>query len=607
MATFRVNGDSYAGIVDAINEIRANNYKELKRYPSNYEGIIEALKDLGSLGDIGLGETPPGWNIILDEDGNIIDSGYIQTPREGQLWFDTRQGRLFVYTGGAWYQANGADGLTVVGPDQPEREVIGALWYNTTSSSLYINDGTTWSIVGGTSAYSTTTLPLSNPTTNAFSTSAGIVSDPTNLVTQENYNTWSYQAINALEAAVLTLPTEVPNANTSGPNAPANPDENDLWFDTFTKELKIYREGEWVPVSAITDAEFNALKNTIDSNDSARQNDISAINIAITALESQDNHSYTIGTATKQLEGEGINPGIWLKDEKGRSTGLSITGDGSVNVSEDQHEIVISAQAIESAIDAIERDYLTSLDKSELQTSINAINSTIAGFTYPSATAFADLETFVNSLPTHTELNNRLSLNGGTLSGDINLSGYRVRNVAAPINSGDTARKQEVDELRTYLDNTFFKKTNGTLQNVKIQNASASNPAFDFSEVSSNGNNAFKFKTNGANTNATFGTNDNPWEYAWQFQSNEDFAYVHDTEGKSVSITKDGLAAKQLIISEFQPNTIDGRVLQNPVNVGDKLIEHDTKIQTLITGLLNAVNTSTDYASFKTNLISALS
>ena len=44
----------------------------------------------------------------------------------------------FVWEDGAYYQANGADGLTVVGSDAPEREVIGGLWYNTNNNNLYL-------------------------------------------------------------------------------------------------------------------------------------------------------------------------------------------------------------------------------------------------------------------------------------------------------------------------------------------------------------------------------------------------------------------------------------------------------------------------------------
>ena len=42
-------------------------------------------------------------------------------PQEGDLWFDQNQGRLMVWIGGAFYQTNGADQLTVISNDPPNQ------------------------------------------------------------------------------------------------------------------------------------------------------------------------------------------------------------------------------------------------------------------------------------------------------------------------------------------------------------------------------------------------------------------------------------------------------------------------------------------------------
>jgi hypothetical protein len=69
----------------------------------------------------------------------------------GTLWYDTNQGRLFVYASGAdpgWYQTN-ADALAIKGAYAPSGTGLngptrdGLLWYNTQLGSLFIYDATT--------------------------------------------------------------------------------------------------------------------------------------------------------------------------------------------------------------------------------------------------------------------------------------------------------------------------------------------------------------------------------------------------------------------------------------------------------------------------------
>lgn len=73
---------------------------------------------------------------------------------EGALWFDTNEGRLFVYASGgsvsepAWYQTN-AEAIALksetapsgTGENAPPRD--GSIWFNTLMGSLFIYDATT--------------------------------------------------------------------------------------------------------------------------------------------------------------------------------------------------------------------------------------------------------------------------------------------------------------------------------------------------------------------------------------------------------------------------------------------------------------------------------
>ena len=168
---------------------------------------------------------------------------------------------------------------------------------------------------------------------------------------------------------------------------------------------------------------------------------------------------------------------------------------------------------------------------------------------------------------------------------------------------------------------------------------------------------------------ATLGTTANYWECAWNFDSLEDFCWVYNDTDKVFSITKDGPACSTLLLGDIGANSAGGRVINNVIDVKAKLNSHDASIAShtqqlsdltstvntsqagvyysdsaptvslndgalwfdsqnlrlnvrhggawlfpdrvedtaLKSALLNAVNTSTDYASLKTNLIAALS
>ena len=103
--------ESYGGIIAALNDVKAAGDCGIpKSYPHNFAGIIAAIEDLadcmnkGNLIDIG--DKPPGWNIIINIDGSI-DGNWTELPPDGNLWFDTRQGRLFVSIDGQYWQTNG--------------------------------------------------------------------------------------------------------------------------------------------------------------------------------------------------------------------------------------------------------------------------------------------------------------------------------------------------------------------------------------------------------------------------------------------------------------------------------------------------------------------
>ena len=120
-------------------------------------------------------------------------------------------------------------------------------------------------------------------------------------------------------------------------------------------------------------------------------------------------------------------------------------------------------------------------------------------------------------------------------------------------------------------------------------------------QVRTDGNGAFKFKSNVGNSYTTFGTNDKYWELAWQFDSKEDYCWRAGNK-KVVSITADGLTTKNLILAEFVENTVDGPEVVNKIDVAERL----TTLKGKLDDLRAAIYTSEDFEEFKVKAREAL-
>ena len=139
--------ESYGGIIGALQDQIAKSGSATKAYPENFAGIIAAIQDLTFSTDDSptvIGPKPPGFEIIVGPGG---EPEWIVTekPKDGTLWFDTRQGRLFVWIDSDWYQTNGGDGIPIVTPDANppaiDVGVPGQLWYDNSQERLYIFSG----------------------------------------------------------------------------------------------------------------------------------------------------------------------------------------------------------------------------------------------------------------------------------------------------------------------------------------------------------------------------------------------------------------------------------------------------------------------------------
>ena len=112
-----------------------------KSYPPNFQGITEALADVADMLQGHLARTitwPPSSGAPAPGSGP-------NQAADGSLWFDARQGRLFVKEGGQWYQTNGAESMVHVGPTPPQDPIsghwlerMGQQWFCTTDARTFI-------------------------------------------------------------------------------------------------------------------------------------------------------------------------------------------------------------------------------------------------------------------------------------------------------------------------------------------------------------------------------------------------------------------------------------------------------------------------------------
>ena len=238
-------GSSYAGIVAAFNDLRVDQGLDPKEYQDNFGGIIAAIQDLLTLGQVPMGQFPPNWELTEDSEGTITGGSFSHTPKDGHLWFDKRTGRLMIWDTDAYYQTNGADGLTAVSQNQPSREVEGALWFNNQNQVLYIYYSNTWNVALAANAVSLPDLTLSTTTQTYYGTVNPLLVNVSQFTpatpadrNQSVLNRWIFQAVRELDQAVVDLDAEA--IAPAAASAPSSPTEGDLYFNTSDLNLYVY-------------------------------------------------------------------------------------------------------------------------------------------------------------------------------------------------------------------------------------------------------------------------------------------------------------------------------------------------------------------------------
>lgn len=596
MASYNNFNDNYAGIINAIGEVRRDAGEKARYYPPNYQGIIDAIRDMskdwsGALPD----QFPPGWIPIYDDDGNVIggnwEPGY--EPAQGALWFDERQGRLMVYVDDAYYQANGADVLTKVQETQPAADVPGALWYQPSEDNLYLWDGNVWILVSSQTV-NTASLPLANPTTVAAGARALPSTD--NLTTQSDLNTWIVDALEALD--------ENPGGNAEvyvSATPPSDAEEGDLWFSTVSLELLVRYETFWVPSSIplTSDPNFVSLATTVNVVKSGLEGQITSAVNRISHLEEEPHHAYT-------LEPDYAASGIKLVDEGGDSNSISFKGKGGIIVNISDQGITYDTSALTNKLNAVQSDYTPKADHAILSASNSQISSRVAALesvNHVNLNDYNQLVVDVSVLPSQALVDSKLPLMGGNLTGPLDMGNNRISGLTAALHPNDAVRNAEFAAYKAQAAADYMPKNSNVFSSLDVQRDDISVAALKVTGGAAAGRRAIELNTNRATgANAIFGQTTHAGEVAWEFNGNENFSWIDGTNGKQLRIDKDGVVAKNLTIGVMQRNGNGDELIMNKIDVKERLEAY----QTAFTGLRSALNSSSDFDEFKQSALIAL-
>jgi len=580
------NAESYGGIVGALQDLIAKAGEVPKAYPYNFAGIIAAIQDL----DIAANEAPvtpdvkpPGGNVIIDINGQPIWDE-ITPPEDGTLWFDTRQGRLFVAVDQEWWQTNGADGLAFITGDAsaPTNEpVVGQFWWDAGHSALYIfdgfwidvngniestNDGNStplWRLVNqdpNEALQTTMSLPLGRmgPRLSSYDsiTDGGILPElePTEFNVQADLNVWFWEALLALEEFNLSQ-----SAVIVSDTPPVEPKQGDLWYDTTALDMSIWyvepgddvADGQWVP-SAVAynyDKDLDVIRSMVLEEKTVREQQLDNIRATLVEFDNADN--------SKLLELE----------QAVESLGARITREAP-DLS--RFATTASVASLETALREAMANTMATPDidltpyayREDLRNVLNNLNAAIA-----LKADTTEVTALSNSIPSVDHLATREYV------------------------------RSEVEGITT----EYLPRGGGELRgSFTLVKDDYSAPVFDFSIAPHYGKDAFKFQTY-LNTTTTFGTTEDPYELAWQFGSNEDYSWIYNNN-KVFSISKEGPACSTLYLADFGTNDSNGRKLLNKIDLKERLTKYQTAFQNIRQGVANA----TDFDSLKTNILTAL-
>ena len=657
-------GSSFEGIIAAFNDLRVERGLVPKDYEDSYGGIITAIRDLIEVHNVHSAEFPPNWELETNLGGTITGGSFSHTPSEGSLWFDKRTGRLMIWDTDAYYQTNGADGLTAVTPNQPSREVEGALWFNTSNQTLYIYYAGAWNVALVSGVQGTADLPLNSTTVTYYGTVNPLLVNVSQFSpatssdrNQSVLNRWIIQAVRELDSAVETLDA-VPIAPALA-SAPTSAAEGDLYFNTGDLNLYVYNtiSGTAAWRHAINPTNFSddrlkqkdgLLSGTLDKlnqisafyyyeNEEAKKlgfrNDARQLGLSAQEVQNVLPEVVTIAPFDREIDSKtgkfkSRSEKKYLTVDYEKLSAITIEAikelNAKVESKSNETDILKHKHDVEGSIIELE---------SNVSNSVSYLKQLIGDNTNNASASAAELDkvsAWVEELREKVYILDKkeIDLSGfattSELTQSINETRDQIINLhkAAEVYTDQRAElikdslmdleqlatvdnvEKSIEEIKqSIVDAHYVCDKGGDINGrFKFKNADVELPSLDFSESPSDSQKAFRFKSNTAKESTVdFGTNDFFWEYAWEFSGQEDFCWKGQN-GKVFSIDQDAAACSKLLIGQFSKNNEDGRVINNSIDVGERLSRYQNSFE----GIREALSVSTNFTSFKKKVLDIL-
>jgi hypothetical protein len=123
-------------------------------------GLSDGTVDINHTSLTLIGRDYAGYGQFLNENfvyllENFANFSSPANPLKGQLWWDTNNNILRVWSGISWKISTGATSSPFSNPPTDLSALGGDLWFDTTNSQLKVYTGTTWLVVGPTATPAT--------------------------------------------------------------------------------------------------------------------------------------------------------------------------------------------------------------------------------------------------------------------------------------------------------------------------------------------------------------------------------------------------------------------------------------------------------------------
>lgn len=277
-------------------------------------------------------------------------------------------------------------------------------------------------------------------------------------------------------------------------SAPANPVAGDMYFNTTTNQVQIYKDGSWqdVTVGSVSLTGQTLVENGIIVGDASgastavntnTNGDVEAsstnglvvkdgvidnVNIASNAAIARTKLASGAANRLVSNDGSGV-----MSDLAAITVARALVSDvnglpvaSTVTTNELEHVSGVSGN-IQNQIDAITSagaDYLRADGTTPFTGNQNAATFTINNLADPTAAQDAATKNYVD-----VQDATKLSLSGGTMTGSINMGGNRITSLGTPVSALDAVTKAYADSLASGLD---FQKD---IDNIQFDNTLAPN------------------------------------------------------------------------------------------------------------------------------------